>query len=147
MPHEYAFGDIQPLGHWGVSDHTGELDDTVSIVAAALGAEVIEFHIADNGPVTQDHEFSLTPAAAQRRVWAARTAARMAYDMPRAFDISFARRWVAVTDIEEGDVLGPANTALYRCKEGLPADTEVWGGVATVPMCAGQPITLDVAEW
>lgn len=138
-PLQYAFGDLRADVIWGVSDHTSGSDE-VSLVAAAAGASVIEFHLAV-GPC-EDSEFSLDIADAAVRVMSTRRAAGIRFGPPVERSVKFARRWVATEDIAEGELVADS-AVLYRCSEGIEADSGISGLLADRKIRAGEPISWE----
>ena len=143
QPHQYGFGDIARNSVWGVSDHTAECD-TVSMTAAALGASVIEFHIMAPEVLNEDMEFSLTAAEAKRRIVNARAAAAIAQATPRVFEIPFARGWVAVEELAEGDEIHPGhNVEALRDDGALCLEEDIDQLVISKPVGKGRPVTKE----
>lgn len=139
----------------GFSDHTqGPL---ASSVATAYGAALFEKHFTLShdlpGP---DHWFSETPETLRDWVTSIRTAHRMigaAILRPTKAEQEMrriARRSVvALRDIERGETFTAENLAVRRPGTGLPPDMleTIFGGAATRPLRAGEPLTLgDVAK-
>jgi pseudaminic acid synthase len=133
----------------GLSDHT--LTHTVPVVAAALGARVIEKHLtlarADGGP---DAAFSLEPAEFAemvREVRAATSALGALRYEPAPSEIrprDFRRSLYVVADVAAGERFSTANlrsvrpaaglhTRFYEALLGTPAACDIQGGTPLAP--------------
>ena len=134
----------------GLSDHTMAL--TVPVVATALGAKVIEKHLAlrraDGGP---DSEFSLEPNEFAEMVQAVRAAEASLGEVsfsPSAGEIrSRDFRWslYVVRDMAAGEVFIPENLRSIRPAAGLhPRYYELLLGThAKQAISAGTPLTPE----
>lgn len=108
----------------GLSDHT--IGDIVPIVAASLGAKVIEKHfILDKNIGGPDAEFSLEPAAFKTMVEAVRDAEKamgiVTYEISEKVQKNrkFARSLFVVEDVKAGDLISEKNVRSIRPGYGL----------------------------
>ena len=122
---------MRPLGATvGYSDHT--LGQRALEVAAAMGAEILEFHFTDQrqGRAFRDHQLSLDPADLRSLIRSLDgigvlrgTAVKeplpieIANDHPR----SFRRAVYPSRDIGAGEILDPGNTCVLRPNVGIDA--------------------------
>lgn len=105
--------------HVGFSDHS--MGHTADVVAATLGARVIEKHFClDRGIKTADSDFSMTPgefAAMVEAVDAAVDAVGSPCYVPsetEASSLAFRRSIFACADIAEGEEFTPQNVRIVR---------------------------------
>ncbi len=134
----------------GFSDHT--LGVTAPIVAAALGASIIEKHFildrSDGGP---DSSFAIEPdelALLCRSVKDAHdTLGDVRFGMKEAETKSpiYKRCFYTTRAITVGETLGPDNLRAIRARQGLPARKfeEIFGAVASRDIGEHEPLTED----
>ena len=137
----------------GLSDHT--MPVTVPVVAAALGAKVIEKHLtlrrADGGP---DAEFSLEPDEFAEMVHAVRAAESAQGEIiyaPAASEIrprDFRRSLYVVRDMAQGEDFTPENLRSIRPAAGLHTRhyEALLGTRARCAIAAGTPLTAAMVE-
>ncbi len=132
----------------GFSDHT--LGVTAPIVAAALGASIIEKHfILDRSEGGPDSSFAIEPdelALLCRSVKEAHdTLGDVRFGMKDAETQSpiFKRCFYTTCAIKAGEPLGPHNLRAIRARQGLPARRfeAVFGSVATRDLDQHEPLT------
>jgi pseudaminic acid synthase len=131
----------------GFSDHT--LGVTAPIVAAALGASIIEKHFilnrSDGGP---DSSFAIEPdelALLCRSVKDAHeTLGQVKFGMKDAETRSpiYKRCFYTTRPVKAGDVLGPDNLRAIRARQGLPARRfeEIFGATAARDITEHEPL-------
>jgi N-acetylneuraminate synthase len=134
----------------GFSDHT--LGVTAPIVAAALGASIIEKHFildrSDGGP---DSSFAIEPdelALLCRSVKDAHdTLGEVRFGMKEAETTSpiYKRCFYTTRPIKAGEALGPDNLRAIRARQGLPARRfeDVFGATAKADIDEHEPLTED----
>jgi pseudaminic acid synthase len=136
--------------HVGVSDHT--LGTAVPLAAVALGARVIEKHLAlsrADGDV--DAAFSLEPAELAQLVRDARHAwlalGRVSYDLTPGEQTSrkHRRSLYVAQDVKAGEPFTPLNLRAIRPGAGLPPKylDQALGALATRDLPKGTPLALD----
>jgi pseudaminic acid synthase len=138
----------------GFSDHT--LGVTAPIVAAAVGASIIEKHFildrADGGP---DSSFAIEPdelALLCRSVKDAHDAlGDVRFGMKEAETTSpiYKRCFYTTRAIKAGEVIGPDNVRAIRARAGLPARRfeAVFGAVARTDIGAHEALTEDLVDF
>lgn len=131
----------------GLSDHT--LGIAVPVAAVALGASIVEKHVAlsraDGSP---DAAFSLEPAEFRAMVEAVRAAEQalgeVRYDPTAAETASrvFRRSLFVVKDVRAGEVFTPENVRSIRPGHGLHPRYlgEILGRYACTDLAAGTPL-------
>jgi len=137
----------------GLSDHT--LDQAVPVAAVALGASIIEKHIAlsraDGGP---DSAFSLEPHEFMAMVKAIRIAeealGKVHYGVNEreAKSRVFRRSLFVVTDIRKGEEFSEENIKSIRPAYGLHTRylSDVIGRRAATNISKGTPLTWDLVQ-
>ena len=139
----------------GLSDHT--VGDEVAVVAAAMGASVIEKHfILDRSIGGPDASFSMEPEEFARMVRNVRTAekirGKVTYEItPKKKDSrKYARSLFVVEDVREGDVITEKNIRSIRPSDGLAPRyyDDVLGRRFACAAGRGTPLTeAMVADW
>lgn len=111
-----------PAAEVGISDHTASTN-VVPIGAAILGATIIEKHLKLNdGPKSEDDEFSLTPVEFATMVHHAKTAwfaKRPAKNPKPNPSQQFRRSLYVVKDIKRGEIITPEHVRSIRPGYGL----------------------------
>lgn len=109
----------------GLSDHT--VDELTSVLAAAMGAVVIEKHFTlDHALKLPDHQASLDPEAFARLVERVRLTPKALGDGVKRI-LPTEEKWrtaarkslFAAVDIDEGETIGAGHLAIRRPSEGL----------------------------
>lgn len=135
----------------GLSDHT--MGNTVPVVAASLGATMIEKHfILDKNIGGPDAEFSLTPEEFSSMVKEVRAVEKVlgtvTYEVPEKVKANrkFARSLFIVQDMKKGDVLTEANVRSIRPGYGLHPKflKEALGKKIKVDVLRGTPLSSDM---
>jgi N-acetylneuraminate synthase len=133
----------------GLSDHT--LDATIPVAAVALGASIIEKHIAlSRSAPGPDSAFSLEPHEFRAMVSAVRTAERalgqIQYGVSEreASSRVFRRSLFVVQDVSAGEMFTPSNVRAIRPGHGMHTRhiDEVMGRPASRNIARGTPL-----EW
>jgi N-acetylneuraminate synthase len=134
----------------GLSDHT--MGSAVAVAAVALGASIIEKHLAldrdDPGP---DSAFSMEPAEFAAMVRDIRTAeqslGKVRYEITakEAASRAFRRSLFVVAPIRKGEAFTPENVRSIRPSNGLHPRHyhEVLARKAACDLAAGTPLTLE----
>jgi pseudaminic acid synthase len=134
----------------GLSDHT--LGITVPIVAAALGAKVIEKHfILDRNMGGPDSSFSLNPSEFKQMVESVREAEKakgtITYELSEKVEKNrqFARSLFVVEDVEAGERFTSKNIRSIRPGHGLHPRyyPEIIGKTAKTKIERGTPLNWD----
>ena len=137
----------------GLSDHS--LEETVPVVATALGACLIEKHItlrrADGGP---DSQFSLEPeefrtmVAAVRRASQSLGSVRYSPSEDERDNLRFRRSIFVTSDTKKGEALTDSNIRVIRPGDGLhPRYFEkILGCTAVCDISAGTPFSWDLID-
>lgn len=135
----------------GLSDHTPGIG--VAIVAAGMGAEMIEKHFtlsrADGG---LDSEFSLEPAEFKQMVIECRRAAAaigtVQYGPSKGESASLRRSLYFSQDCPAGWMIGGSEMVTARPALGLPPAQfeQLWGKTLKRAVKRGQPVTLECFE-
>jgi pseudaminic acid synthase len=137
----------------GISDHT--LDNTTAIAAVALGANVIEKHFTlDRGAGGPDDSFSLEPqelaalCKGARTAWEAIGSVNYQRKDSELGNIKLRRSLYFVRDIEEGEMISPADVRSVRPGYGLPPSRydEVVNRPAQRKILRNTPVTQDAIE-
>ena len=135
----------------GLSDHT--MGNTVPVVAASLGATMIEKHfILDKNIGGPDAEFSLTPEEFSSMVKEVRAVEKVlgtvTYEVPEKVKANrkFARSLFIVQDMKKGDVLTETNVRSIRPGYGLHPKflKEALGKKIKVDALRGTPLNSDM---
>lgn len=135
----------------GLSDHT--LGNTVPIVAASLGATMIEKHfILDKNIGGPDSEFSLNPeeftALVQQVRLVEKVLGKVTYEVPEKVSANrkFARSLFIVKDLKAGEVLDETNVRSIRPGYGLHPKyyKEVLGKKIKIDVLRGTPLKLEM---
>lgn len=138
----------------GFSDHTRGV--TAPIVAAALGASIIEKHfILDRSEGGPDSSFAIEPdelALLCRSVKDAHDAlGDVRFGMKEAETKSpiYKRCFYTTRAIKAGEVIGPDNVRAIRARAGLPARRfeVVFGAVARTDIDEHEPLTEDLVDF
>ncbi len=114
----------------GYSDHTE--GSKALYYAAAMGAEVLEFHFTDNrdGKQFRDHKVSLTPGEVKAlieevkliRVYKGDTLKKpLPIELDNQHEVSFRRAVYPSRDIKAGEVLSEENLTVLRPNHGIDA--------------------------
>ncbi|MFA6260124.1 MAG: pseudaminic acid synthase [Bacteroidia bacterium] len=131
----------------GLSDHT--MGNTVPVVAASLGARIIEKHfILDKSIGGPDAEFSLDVAEFTAMVQAVREAekalGKVSYELSAKVEKNrkFARSLFVVTDMKAGDLFTADNIRSIRPGYGLHPKyySQIIGKQATMDIRRGTPL-------
>lgn len=137
----------------GLSDHT--LDLTTSIMAVAMGANVIEKHfIDDRGNKGPDSAFSLEPKELKQLVdssklaWQAKGDGSLKLRKAEEKSAVFRRSLFFVEDIKAGEVVTEKHVRRIRPGYGLPPKhlPEVLGKKVKVDITQGEPVSFEVLE-
>jgi pseudaminic acid synthase len=137
----------------GLSDHT--VDSVSSIVAVALGANIIEKHFKiSTDDRSLDAEFSLSTGQFRDLVRDIRLAEsslrQVEYGsvLSESGSIKFRRSLFFIKDISQGDKIKPENVRIIRPGNGLaPKEIkEILGRKLKCPVKRGQPVTWDVID-
>lgn len=137
----------------GFSDHT--LDITAPIVAAALGAAIIEKHfVLDRSEGGPDSSFAIEPFELKRLCETVRDAhAAMGgpqFGLKEAETKSpiYRRHFYATRDIAAGEIIGPDNVKAIRARKGIAArDFErLFGAKAASAIAAHEPVTWEAVD-
>lgn len=130
----------------GVSDHT--IDRTVPVMAATLGATMLEKHImaADCLEVTPlDYGHSLAPLAFAQMVKAVREAESAMGTVQLGASTEAGKGWrrrlVAARDLPAGHVLCDDDVVTARCGEGCEPDYLYAGRTIRRALTEGEPLT------
>jgi pseudaminic acid synthase len=132
----------------GLSDHT--LDTTVPVVAAAVGACMIEKHLTLSRSVAgPDSEFSLEPAEFKAMVDAVRTTRKALGELKfgptpaEAATLSLRRSLFVVVDVKAGERFTDENVRSIRPGHGLPPKNidQILGRPALRDISQGTPLT------
>lgn len=140
--------DLYPQAIVGFSDHTRGI--IAGPLACAMGARIIEKHIALPGTEPEDAAFSLHPDEFKQYAQACRVAAQATFKVEveaEAHSRQFRRSLYAVKDIQEGEVFTPANIRSIRPSYGLPPKmyTRLIAGMrATKKIKAGTALTKEM---
>lgn len=140
--------DLYPNTPIGFSDHTRGI--IAGPLACAMGARMIEKHIALPGTNPEDAAFSLHPDEFKTYVQHCRKAAEATFkvDVPEEQSSrQFRRSLYAVKDIKEGDCFTPDNIRSIRPSYGLPPKlyTRLIAGMrASKEIKAGTALTKDM---
>lgn len=135
----------------GLSDHT--MGNTVPVVAASLGAKIIEKHfILDKSLGSPDSEFSLDQKEFKSMVDAVREVekalGKVTYELSEKVEKNrkFARSLFAVQNIKQGELISSNNVRSIRPGYGLHPKflKEIIGKKAIVDIERGTPMTLDL---
>ncbi|WP_420433317.1 pseudaminic acid synthase [Hyphobacterium sp.] len=137
----------------GFSDHT--LDITAPIVAACLGAAIIEKHFvldrADGGP---DSSFAIEPHELKRLCETVRDAHAALggpqFGMKDAETKSpiYRRHFYTIRDIAAGETIGPHNVKAIRARRGIAAREfeRLFGTTARAAIPAHEPVTWEAVN-
>ena len=137
----------------GLSDHT--TGDEVAVVAAAMGASVIEKHfILDREIGGPDASFSMIPEEFAQMVQRVRLVenirGKVTYEMTEKKKNSrkYARSLFVVKDVNAGDPVTEDNVRSIRPSDGLPPKYyyEVLGRIFKEDIKAGTPMSWDLLE-
>lgn len=140
--------DLYPNTPIGFSDHTRGI--IAGPLACAMGARMIEKHIALPGTNSEDAAFSLHPDEFKIYVQHCRKAAEATFkvDVPEEQSSrQFRRSLYAVKDIKEGDSFTPDNIRSIRPSYGLPPKlyTKLIAGMrASKEIKAGTALSKDM---
>lgn len=140
--------DLYPQSIVGFSDHTRGI--IAGSLACAMGARIIEKHIALPGTNPEDAAFSLHPDEFKTYVQNCRKAAEATFKVEVPEEQSsrqFRRSLYAVKDIAEGDVFTPDNIRSIRPSYGLPPKfyTKLIAGMrASKEIKAGTALTKEM---
>ncbi len=137
----------------GLSDHT--LGTTASLIAATLGAKIIEKHfILDKALGGPDAAFSLDPAEMSQLVKQIRdmesALGEVTYQVSENAKVSltFARSLFIVEDIKKGEALSSTNIRSIRPGHGISPKFfyQVLGKKAKIDLKRGTPLSWDNIE-
>lgn len=137
----------------GFSDHT--LDITAPIVAAALGAAIIEKHfVLDRSEGGPDSSFAIEPFELKRLCETVRDAhAAMGgpqFGLKEAETKSpiYRRHFYATRDIAAGEIIGPDNVKAIRARKGIAAREfeRLFGAKAASAIAAHEPVTWEAVD-
>lgn len=140
--------DLYPQSIIGFSDHTRGI--IAGPLACAMGARMIEKHIALPGTNPEDAAFSLHPDEFKTYVQQCRVAAQATFKtevQEEAYSRQFRRSLYAVKNISEGEIFTPNNIRSIRPSYGLAPKmyTKLIAGMrATKEIKAGTALTKDM---
>ena len=149
MPHMGLQNDCD----YGLSDHT--IGDEVAVVAASMGAKVIEKHfILDRSIGGPDASFSMEPAEFEQMVRKVRTVetirGQVTYDLDEKKKNSrkYARSLFVVKDVEAGDTVTEDNIKSIRPSDGMEPKYyyDVLGHKFNRAVPAGTPLNKDLID-
>lgn len=138
---------------FGLSDHT--LGDEVAVVAASMGALVIEKHfILDRSIGGPDASFSMEPAEFEEMVRKIRTVetihGKITYELDekKMNSRKYARSLFVVEDVKEGDVISEENIKSIRPSDGMEPKYyfDVLGKKFNRDVAAGTPLTKEMID-
>ena len=138
---------------YGLSDHT--LGDEVAVVAASMGALVIEKHfILDRSIGGPDASFSMEPAEFEEMVRKIRTVetihGKITYELDekKMNSRKYARSLFVVEDVKEGDVISEENIKSRRPSDGMEPKYyfDVLGKKFNRDVAAGTPLTKEMID-
>jgi len=136
-----------PLCKVGFSDHSTSL--IIPAAAAALGAQVIEKHIAYDS-TSLDGSFALNPLAFKRMTLYLREVEKTLFnkDPFQKIDKTLARSIFIVQDVKEGETFTEENTAIIRPGYGLPPHhyPDIIGKKSKLDLKRGTPLKWDVVS-
>lgn len=137
----------------GLSDHT--IGDEVAVVAASMGASVIEKHfILDREIGGPDASFSMTPEEFARMVQRVELVEKIRGEVNYAMtekkrnSRKYARSLFVVKDVKTGDPVTEENVRSIRPSDGLAPKylDEVLGRIFNEDVKAGTPMAWDLVE-
>lgn len=140
--------DLYPVSAVGFSDHTRGI--TAGPLACAMGARMIEKHIALPGTSPEDAAFSLHPDEFRTYVQNCRKAAEATFKVEveaETHSRQFRRSLYAVKDIQEGEIFTQTNIRSIRPSYGLPPKMYprlIAGMRATKDIKAGTALTKEM---
>lgn len=135
----------------GLSDHT--IGDKVAVVAASMGAAVIEKHfILDRDIGSPDASFSMTPDEFKAMIEEVRLVekirGKVTYELTERKTASrkYARSLFVIKDVKAGEAVSEENIKSIRPSDGLPPKEyeNVIGKTFAIDVKAGTPLSRDL---